>query len=239
MGSVAGHSLPRNYHIPIYGPINAAGLYTVNVLRYAITDRSLFAVDSSDRFGALIARCVQLAQSGVDLLQVREKDLPPEKLAELSRRLLAAVRAAGGAMRVLINSRVDLALSIGADGVHLSSAPGQASPDAIRLEYRRVGLPEPFVSVSCHSLDEARRAREMRASAVLFGPVFGKTVSGEQVVAPAGLGALRSACLEAGEMPVLALGGVTPDRVQSCLDAGAAGVAAIRMFLTGDLERIG
>ncbi|HEY0263864.1 MAG TPA: thiamine phosphate synthase [Granulicella sp.] len=209
------------------------------MLRYAITDRSVFAAGSEagpeTRFGALIARCVQLAQSGVDLLQVREKDLPPEDLAELSRRLLAAVRAVGGPTRVLLNSRVDLALSIGADGVHLSSAPGQASPEEIRLEYRRAGLPEPFVSVSCHSLDEVRRAREMKASAVLFGPVFGKTLDGEQVVAPVGLEALRAACLEAGAMPVLALGGVTPERVQSCLDAGAAGVAAIRMFLAGEL----
>ena len=91
-------------------------------------------------------------------------------------------------------------------------------------------FPGAFVSVSCHSLAEVRRARQDEASAVLFAPVFGKWADCAEVVRGVGLSALGEACEVAEEMPVYALGGVTKVNAEECVRAGAAGVAGIRMF---------
>jgi len=74
------------------------------------------------------------------------------------------------------------------------------------------------------------QAREDGVDAILFAPVFGKSVGGEVVASGQGLDRLRAACQIAGPMPVFALGGVTLDNAEACLDAGAAGVAGIRLF---------
>jgi thiamine-phosphate pyrophosphorylase len=129
---------------------------------------------------------------------------------------------------VLVAQRLDVALAVGADGVHLSAAAGELTVSQVRIL-----MPEAFVSVSCHALDEVRLARDGGASAVLFGPVFGKTVDRVEVVPGVGLKALRAACEAAGDMPALALGGVGERNAASCVEAGASGVAAIRMFFPG------
>ena len=113
--------------------------------------------------------------------------------------------------------------------MHRSGAEGELTPG----EVKRL-MPEAWVSVSCHTLEEVRRAVAAGADAVLFGPVFGKTVGGVEVVAGTGLEALRLACDAAGEVPVFALGGVTAARAHACEGAGAAGLAAIRMFFETD-----
>jgi thiamine-phosphate pyrophosphorylase len=187
--------------------------------------------DGDRGFERLTRQCARLARSDIDFLQLREKDLPPRELAEVSRQVLRAVRAATAVTRVLIHSQLGVALSIGADGVHLSSR-AEITAAQIRAEYRQAGLPEPAVSLSCHTLDEVRRAGEEGVSLILFGPIFGKTVAGVEVTPPAGLEALRAACTVAGPVPVLALGGVSPANSAACLEAGAAGIAAIRMFQT-------
>jgi len=174
---------------------------------------------------ALARRCGELARSGVEFVLVREKLLGAGELARVSRAVIAAVLAESGPTRVLIARRLDVAIAVGADGVHLASRAGE-----LRVGDVRRLMPEAWVSVACHSLEEVRRARQDGASAVLFGPVFGKTVEGVEVVAGVGLEKLREACAVAGEMPVFALGGVDEGSAGECVDAGASGVAGIRMF---------
>ncbi len=159
---------------------------------------------------------------------LREKHLAAGALAALSRTLIAAVRETTGSTQVLIAQRLDVAIASAADGVHLSAAIGELTVEQVRRL-----MPSAFVSVSCHSLAEVERARAAGASAVLFAPVFGKTVDGVEVVAGLGLERLREACAAAGAMPVFALGGVTEANAESCVEAGAAGIAGIRMFFAG------
>jgi thiamine-phosphate pyrophosphorylase len=199
-------------------------------LRYAISDRTSFPGDESDRQSALIAQVRRLASQGVNFVQLREKDLEAGALAALTRELLPVLRSHSPAPKLLINSRADVAVAVGADGVHLTSAPGELTPAQVRQLYAAAGLPEPVVSVSCHTVAQVACARESAASLILFGPVFEKRVAGELVAAGTGLDLLREACQAAAPTPVLALGGITAANSAACVAAGAAGIAAIRLF---------
>lgn len=192
---------------------------------YAITDGRLSFAQCGEDVERLAKRCRELAGQGVDFVLIREKHLPAGELAAACRHLLTAVRAASSGTRVLVAQRLDVAVAVGADGVHLSGAAGELTVGQVRML-----MPKAYVTVSCHSLDDVRSAREAGASAVLFGPVFGKWVDGVEVVPGVGLQALREACAVAGEMPVFALGGVTVQTADACVEMGAGGVAAIRMF---------
>ena len=199
------------------------------MLRYAITSRELFAGDERSRREALVLQAGELRETGVNFLQLREKDLPAGELVDLGRKLLAAL--GGGTTRLLISGRADVALAIGAAGVHLTSAPGELRSFQVRELFQRSSAPEPVVSVSCHTEDDLLRAREEGESLALFGPVFGKQGDGVEIVAGVGLDRLREACALASPLPVLALGGVTGGNAGDCMAAGAAGVAGIRLFL--------
>jgi thiamine-phosphate pyrophosphorylase len=217
------------------------------MLRYAITDRARFKGDEPARRTALIAQAARLAAAGVDFLQLRERDLSAADLASLARRLLAVLRAdpRRPAPKLLINSRADIALAAGADGVHLTSSPNELTPPQLRALYAAAGLPEPVISLSCHTLDEVARAAssapDERPTLILFGPVFEKVIAGDRatgksrvdkkIARGSGLDLLRAACAAAVPVPVLALGGVTRANTAATLAAGAAGVAAIRLFL--------
>jgi thiamine-phosphate pyrophosphorylase len=201
------------------------------MLRCAITDRSRLAVGEPERIAALLEQAEQLAADGVDFLQLREKDLPAADVAALARKLLEVLRARAAAPRLLINSRADIAVATRADGVHLTASPGSLTPADVRRLYAAAGLAEPIVSVSCHSVDEVARARDSGATLILFGPVFEKRVGDAVVNQGSGVDLLRAACASAGATPVLALGGITLEGIPGCLAAGAAGVAAIRLFL--------
>ena len=214
------------------------------MLRYAITNRARFKGDEPARQAALIAQAGRLAVAGIDFLQLRENDLSAADLASLARRLLATLRAHNPAPRLLINSRADVALATAADGVHLTSAPGQLSPAQVRALYAAASLPEPIISLSCHTLDQVARAVSAsandRPTLILFGPVFEKVVAVsnpsqrsiayKKIAAGSGLNLLRAACLAAPPIPVLALGGITRANAAATLAAGAAGIAAIRLF---------
>ncbi|MGH9646925.1 MAG: thiamine phosphate synthase, partial [Bryobacteraceae bacterium] len=140
---------------------------------------------------------------------------------------------------LLINSRTDIALAAGADGVHLRSDDIPAS--TARAIWReamsrdsRLGTRGSVIAVSCHSASDIARAKSEGADFAVFAPVFEKRdASG---VRPRGLSALREAC--ATKIPVLALGGVTIENGPSCLAAGAAGVAAIRLFQENKIEEV-
>jgi thiamine-phosphate pyrophosphorylase len=209
------------------------------MLRYAITTRSRTTVEESSQEDALLRQAQGLAEKGVDFVQLREKDLEAGALASLARKLLAILRSNANAPKLLINSRADVAVAVGADGVHLTSATGSLTPADVRRLYASAGLPEPIVSVSCHTLSDIRPAREAAVTLILFGPVFEKVVSTTEAEGPAeafvsdgiGLNLLQLACATASPTPVLALGGITEENTAATVAAGAAGIAAIRMFL--------
>ncbi len=196
------------------------------VLQYAITDGTVRLPSGEDdpHTEALIARCTRLARGGLAFLLLREKHLPAAAQVALARRIVEAV-APATLTQVLVHGRADIALAAGAHGVHLSSTAGELTPAQVRAV-----LPGAIVSVSCHTLEEVRRARDEQASLALFAPVFGKTIDGLEVTPATGLDALEAACQAADPMPVFALGGVTPANAPRCLAAGAAGIAGIRMF---------
>lgn len=160
-----------------------------------------------------------LAASGVDAVQIRERDLPDLAVLELVGELRRRLSPEFG---VLVNSRPDLALAAGADGVHLPAA-GLATAEV----KRRFGG-ELLIGRSTHTLAEVERARDEGADYVLFGPIFpspGKAGFGP----PLGLDALTAAARLG--VPVLAVGGVTIHRLPAIAAAGAFGAAGIREFL--------
>ncbi len=164
----------------------------------------------------------QAIAAGVDLIQIREKDMPTKPLLAL---VEAAVgRARGTPTRIVVNDRLDVALAAGADGVHL---PANGLPVAdVRRRY-----PALLIGASCHNLDELRRAEQGGADFAVFGPVF-QPLSKESAATPLGVQKLAEATRTV-RMPVLALGGVTLENAPDCLRAGAAGLAAITQFQKG------
>jgi len=201
------------------------------VLLYYITDRKQFPGPEPRRRELLLAKISEAARAGVDYVQLREKDLLGCELEALARqavRICRETRNQKRETRLLINSRCDVALATGADGVHLPSDDIPAS-DARAIWSSRNAL----VAVSCHTADEVRRAESHGADFAVFGPVFEKVGTPLSV----GLDALRAAC-HLARMPVLAIGGITLENAGACVEAGAAGIAAIRLFQKNDVSEI-
>lgn len=163
-----------------------------------------------------------IAEGPVDAVQIREKDLSDRKLFELVARARDVLPSR---VALLVNRRVDVALAAGADGVHLTS---DALPPR---ELRRRFGPALRIGVSTHHVEEVERAHEAGADYVVFGPVWA-TQSKTAFGPPQGLAALSRAA--AIGIPVLALGGVTISRAPEAAAAGAAGIAAIRLFSRPD-----
>ncbi len=164
------------------------------------------------------------AAAGADWIQIREKDLEARALVELAR--FAAAETRGTAARVLVNDRLDVALAAAAAGVHLGE---KSLPLEMAIEWRRsAGRLNFTIGVSCHSLESARAAERGGADYIFFGPVFA-TPSKAAFGPPQGIERLREVCASV-EIPVLAIGGVNLENARACVAAGAAGVAAIRLF---------
>jgi len=200
------------------------------LLLYYITDRTQFPGNGAERRERLLKTIAEAARRGVDYVQLREKDLPSRDLESLAREALARVRHSGGRTRLLINSRTDVALATGADGVHLRSR--DISPADVRSIWRNADGPgAPLIAVSCHCESEVAAAHNAGADFVVFGPVFEKAAG--PAAHPAGREGLRAACRR--EIPVFALGGITLENAAACREAGAQGISGIRLFQQGDL----
>jgi thiamine-phosphate pyrophosphorylase len=183
---------------------------------YYITDRTQTKSRSlEDCLAGAIA-------AGVDYVQIREKDLPARTLLTLTEATVAHAERQGQGTRVIVNDRLDVALAARAHGVHLGA---RSMPVGIM---RRMAPPGFRVGASCHSLEEAVAAQAAGADHLLLGPIFA-TPSKLQYGPPLGITKLDEVTHQV-TIPVFALGGITPDRVATCLASGAVGIAGIRIF---------
>lgn len=208
------------------------------MLLYYITDRSQFSGDEIARRDRLFEKIAEAAESGVDYIQLREKDLTARELEEVASRAAATIRESSPApshcTRLVVNSRSDVALAVSAEGVHLPS--GDILPEDVRRIWKLQERQEPVISVACHSSSEVAAAAACRADLALFAPVFEKAGGEKAGGIPAGLASLREACRN--KIRVLALGGVTVKNAHACMEAGAAGIAAIRLFQENKIAEI-
>jgi thiamine-phosphate pyrophosphorylase len=202
---------------------------------YAITDRRLLPgshergrLNATER-DELVRLTAEWADSGVEYIQLREKDLDVADLTELATAMLAAMRHSGPGRqpRLLLNAgapgAAEVARTVGAAGVHL---PGRWHAEEVGRA-RMAGL----VSVGCHSVGEVAVARVACTDMALLSPIF-RTES-HPLAPPLGIETLVEAVKTAGRVPVYALGGVDRENAKACIEAGAAGVAGIRTFLSG------
>jgi len=185
-----------------------------------VTDRK--AIGSGDTIRSLTERIRFAVAAGVDWVQIREKDLRAKELLALVKQAVAC-----GTAKVIVNDRLDVALAAGAAGVHLGR---ESAPVAEVARWCRAGNapPEFLIGVSCHSLEEAREAEAKGASYVFFGPVF-ETPSKRRFGPPQGTARLAEVCGQV-RIPVVAIGGIDDRNAAECIRAGAAGIAAIRLF---------
>jgi thiamine-phosphate pyrophosphorylase len=219
------------------------------LLLYYITDRTAFPGDELTRRQHLLEKIAEAAREGIDYIQLREKDLCARDLETVAREAMQIIAQQNKrTTALLINSRTDVAIAARADGVHLRS--NDISPQDIRAAWqesysqgqscgrgrlaREISPPNPLIAISCHSPKEVQAAAANSATIAVFAPVFEKKDASARN--PAGLEALREACR--AKIPVLALGGITTQNVHSCMQAGAAGIAAIRLFQENDIAAI-
>jgi len=199
------------------------------MLLYYITDRIGFAGTDSEQRVAMLRRIAEATCAGVDYIQLREKDLTGTELEGLAREAMHIVRDNSTETKLLINRHVHIALAVGADGVHLPS--GSPPVSEIRASWLGHMNRKPLIGVSVHSVEDAFRAQSHGASFAVLAPIFEKIATNTKGI---GLEVLREACALA-PTPIFALGGVNLINARACLDAGAAGIAGIRIFQRGDV----
>jgi thiamine-phosphate pyrophosphorylase len=191
-----------------------------------VTGRKALGLESNT-FAQLLAMIRRAIEAGVDWIQVREKDLSGRELIHLVQEAVAA--AAGTRTKILMNDRLDVVIAACAAGVHLGaeSLPVRAVA-AWRESHPAASTSNFLIGASCHSLEQAQSAEQDGANYVIFGPVF-ETPSKANFGPPQGIGRLHEVCGHI-KIAVLAIGGVNPANAAECIHAGAAGIAAIRMF---------
>jgi thiamine-phosphate pyrophosphorylase len=183
---------------------------------YLVTDRKLVT-----HYSSLLTAVRHALKGGVKAVQIREKDLSTRELIMLSYKLRYLTERYQA--KLFINDRVDIALAVGADGVHLTQASIPA--DAVK----RALKDKLLIGVSTHSLKEARNAERAGADFITFGPVY-KTPSKLKYGPPLGIEALTEVCRRI-RIPVFAIGGVKARRIGNLVDAGVYGVAMISEIL--------
>ncbi len=187
---------------------------------YLITDRKLIAESCS-----LLATVEAALKGGVKAVQLREKDLGTRELLDMAytmRKLTGRYNA-----KLFINDKVDIALSVEADGVHLgqNSIPLHAVRKAVNASRITHHASRFLIGVSAHSIEEAKQAEEGGADFITLGPVY-KTPSKLKYGQPLGVDIIRKAKAEIS-IPVFAIGGIKQDRIKEVMDAGADGIALI------------
>jgi thiamine-phosphate pyrophosphorylase len=198
---------------------------------YYISDRRQFGGDAKEQERRLLEKIRECAAAGVEYVQLREKDLSTRALEELAGKAMAAVRST--TTKLLINSRTDVALACGAHGVHLPG--GDLPASEVRAVFARAGISAAVIGVSAHSLADVLTAEAHGADFAVFAPVFEKAGAANST----GLEQLRQICRRAhAAMPVFALGGITLENARLCVEAGAAGIAGIRLFQENDVSRV-
>jgi thiamine-phosphate pyrophosphorylase len=178
---------------------------------YPVTDRPLSGLTHTEQV-------IQLSENGVTLVQLREKTLPP---LEFFRDASAALQKAHErGIKIIINDRVDIALALKADGVHLGQEdlPPQAA--------RRLLGAAAIIGFSTHNLEQARLAAKLPVDYVAIGPIFA-TNTKQTSDPPLGIRGLQLVHHVLGKTPLVAIGGITSLNVQDVLDAGADAVAVI------------
>jgi thiamine-phosphate pyrophosphorylase len=183
---------------------------------YPITDVRLSGLSHAEQ----VAR---LGAGGAAIVQLREKHLSPREFYDEAERALGVARELG--VRLIINDRADIALALGADGVHLGQDDLQ--PEAAR---RLLGE-EAIIGFSTHSLEQAREAARMRVDYIAIGPIF-NTSSKKNPDPPVGLDELGRVRQAVGSIPLVAIGGITRENALAVLDAGADSVAVISALVT-------
>jgi thiamine-phosphate pyrophosphorylase len=189
---------------------------------YPITDVRLSGLSHAEQ----VAR---LCEGGASFIQLREKRLSPREFYREAAAALGVARELG--VRVVINDRVDIALALGADGVHLGQ--DDLTPEAAR---RLLGE-KAIIGFSTHNVEQAREAARMPVDYIAFGPVF-ETSSKENPDPVVGLDELSRVRECVGSVPLVAIGGITRENYRAALDAGADSVAVISAILAGDPAEI-
>jgi thiamine-phosphate pyrophosphorylase len=183
---------------------------------YPITDTSISGLSHAAQVG-------QLAAGGARLIQLREKHASPRDFYEYAARAMDAAHNSG--VRIIINDRVDIALTLGAAGVHL----GQDDLPPARA--REMLGADAIIGLSTHTAEQALEALSEPIDYIAIGPVF-QTGTKEKADAVIGLDGLRDVRSLIGEFPLVAIGGITSDRVRSVFDAGAGSAAMIAALLS-------
>ncbi len=177
---------------------------------YFITDRKKFKKPFFDTIKEVLDK-------GIRIIQIREKDLPDDELFKLTEEVLKISFSYNA--KIIINSRLDIALLLNLDGVHL---PEKSIPvDIIKKKY-----PNLIVGKSCHSLECGLKAQEDNADYIFISPIF--YVEGKQQ--PIGIEKLKE-IVNNISIPIYALGGINKDNIQLVLETGVYGIASIRYFL--------
>lgn len=190
----------------------------VNFRLLLVTDRTQAGARS------LPSLIQQAVNAGLPAVQLRERDLSTHELLPLAQEVQSITTS--HTVSLIVNDRVDLMMALNLDGVHLRS--DSLSP----LSVRHLIGPRRLIGVSTHSVDDVRRANEGGADYVVFGPIF-DTPSKRPFGSPLGLDLLADVCRRSS-IPVLAIGGITCERVRDVRRAGAHGVAVIGAMLTRD-----
>ena len=201
------------------------------ILCYVTDRQALSKGDELYARKAVLDKIQAAAAAGVDWIQIREKDLSGKECAALTsaaiERAAKPLTSKQSPIRILVNNRLDVALSQAAGGVHLgeNSLPVERARELVDS---RIPSKDFLIGVSCHSLEAATAAAKGGAHYIFFGPVFA-TPSKAAYGAPQGLAQLAEVC-RAVSLPVIAIGGITLDNAAPCLTAGASGIAAMRLF---------
>lgn len=179
---------------------------------YPLTDRRLSGISHAEQV-------LQLSEGGATLVQLREKFLSPLEFYAEAEAAMRVARARG--VKIMINDRVDIALALQADGVHLGQE--DLPPEAAR----RILGPGAIIGFSTHDPEQARLAAQMPVDYVALGPIF--ATSTKQASNPSvGLDGLRIVRQVLGTIPLVAIGGITLANSQEVLDAGADAIAVVR-----------